>query len=598
MKGKPRQITFVQQDDESEAGSRPLAFSLIRRLLTWTAPYRKERTLLILAVVARGCQLPALAWAIGAVVGGPIARLDLHGILLGAAGYALLAAVTNATMRYRSLFALRIGEQVLHDIRRDMFAALQRQPMSFFHRVRHGRVLSRFISDAEALRVGVQDVLFVTLVCLAQMLVAAAFMVYYDRVLFLVLVGMAPLLAFLNRIFHRRMSRLHRASARSFSRVTATMAESVKGIRVTQGFSRQAVNAGIFRDLVKDHFRVWHRTVTTSGVYGPLLEVNAQMFVALILLVGGYRVFAGQAEIAALYSFILISGAFFSSIQIIGNMYNQALSAMAGAERVFGLLDERPEWTDPPDAAPVSTLAGRIEFRDVSLEYVPGRPVLKHLNLAIEPGQTVALVGQTGCGKTSVINLIAKFYLPTSGTVLIDGRDLVSLDSRTYHDRLGLVLQQNVLFSGTVADNIRFARPDAALAEVEAVVRQLDFQDIVDALPDGLQTRVSEGGGGISIGQRQLICFARALLANPAILFLDEATSAVDTLTEVRIQKALDILLQGRTSIVVAHRLSTIRHADRVLVLDQGEIIESGSHEELLGRQGYYARLYRKFITF
>jgi ATP-binding cassette, subfamily B, bacterial len=598
MKSRPKQITFVQQDDDSEAASKPLDFDLIRRLLEWTGHYRRERALLILAVIARGFQLPALSWAIGAVLGGPLARLDMRGILLGAAGYALLAIVTNWTMRYRSLFALRIGEQVLHDLRNGMFATLQKQPMGFFHKVRQGRVLSRFISDAESVRVGVQDVMFVTMVCIGQMIFCTVLMLYYDWVLFLVLLAMSPVLMLMNRVFHRRMSKLHRASARSFSRITATMAESVKGIRVTQGFSRQQVNAGLFRSLVHDHFRVWHRTVTTSGVYGPLLEVNSQIFIALVLLVGGARVFSGRADMAALYQFVLVSGVFFASIQIIGAMYNHALSAMAGAERVFGLLDEKPEWSDPPDAAPVETLSGKIEFRNVNLEYVPGRTVLKNLDLLIEPGQTVALVGPTGCGKTSIINLISKFYLPTSGEVLIDGRNLLTLDSRTYRERLGIVLQQNFLFSGTVADNIRFGRPDTPLAEVEEVVRKLDFQDIVDAMPDGLQTVVSEGGSGISMGQRQLICFARAMLVNPAILFLDEATSAVDTLTELRIQKALEILLKGRTSIVVAHRLSTIRHADRVLVMDDGRIIESGTHEELLGRKGFYSRLYRKFITF
>jgi ABC-type multidrug transport system fused ATPase/permease subunit len=451
----------------------------------------------------------------------------------------------------------------------------------------------------EDVRTGVQEVLFVSLVQVGQMAVAAAFMLWYDPLLFIMVLGLAPVLWAINNHFRGKLSVALRRMRESFSRVTATLAESVNGIRVTQGFVRQDVNAKMFGDLVADHAQYNSDVNSTQGLFLPLLDLNNQFFVAVLLLVGGYQALGPNAtvHVADLVGFFFMANMFFSPITVLGSQYNQALTAMAGAERVFKLLDARPDWEDDPAAVGISTLRGRVELRHLHFGYDPERPVLHDVSFMAEPGQTIALVGHTGSGKTTITSLIAKFYLPTQGELLIDGREIRQITSGSLHKHIGIVLQQNFLFTGTVIENIRLGRPEATDAEVVEAVRRLDCLDLIESLPSGFETQVGERGGSLSLGQRQIICFARAMLADPRILILDEATSSVDTITEARVQQALEKLLAGRTSFVVAHRLSTIRHADQVLVLEHGRIVERGRHAELLTRGGTYAALYRRFAA-
>jgi ATP-binding cassette subfamily B protein len=596
-----------REDEDDEEIQKPLEWSLIRRLFTYAAPVRGKLTALSVMTVIRAAQLPALVWITSLIITGPVARGDVNGLVLGVAGYALLALTTDGLFHFRQRYALEIGETVVNGLRAEVFARVQRQPMSFFHRVKLGRIIGRVTSDVEALRVGIQDVLFVSAIQSGQMLFAAAVMAWSDWVLFLVVLGLAPILWILNRHFRGRLSHYSRAASDSFSRVTATLAESVSGIRVTQGFVRQETNAGLFRQLLADHSRFNIALARTSAILTPLLELNSQFFVAILLLFGGWRVFHDAMGMGDLITFFLLANQFFAPIAIIGNQYNQALVAMAGAERVFRLIDTKPDWEDAADAtdlpdpragvAPERAAAGlRVEFRGVTFGYDSARPVLHDLTFTAEPGQAIALVGHTGSGKSSIINLVTKFYLPGAGELRLDGREIRTITSRSLHRQMGIVPQQNFLFSGTVLDNIRAARPEATRAEVRAAAARLDCIDILDALPRGLDTPVGERGAALSVGERQLVCFTRALLADPRLVILDEATSAIDALTEARLQRALVSLLQGRTSFVVAHRLSTIRQADLVLVLDQGRVIERGSHRELLARGGSYAALYRQFV--
>ena len=613
------------RDDEDEELQKPLEWALIRRLFTYTRPIKGKVALLIVLSAIRAAQLPALVWLGSEIINGPVMQGNYRLLFYGIGLYAILAIATDGLFHFRQRFALEIGETVVNGLRKDIFDVVMKQPMSFFHRVKIGRIIGRVTSDIEAVRVGIQDVLFVTVIQFGTMVFVAFVMLWKDWLLFLVVLAMAPILWLLNRHFRVKLSHYTRASQESFSRVTATLAESVNGIRVTQGFVRQEMNAGLFRSLLADHAKYNIALARTSAILTPLLELNSPFFIATLLMFGGWRVFHGQMDVRALITFFFLANQFFAPLSIIGNQYNQALIAMAGAERVFRLIDVKPDWEDDPAATELAdprkanmgggpATAGspredvrlrgegtpppglRVEFKQVTFGYNPAKPVLHDVSFTAEPGQTVALVGHTGSGKSSIINLVSKFYLPTRGEVLVDGREIRTITSHSLHRQTGMVQQQNLLFTGTVLENIRLAKPDATEEEVREAARRLDCLDLLEALPQGFATEVGERGAGLSLGQRQLVCFTRALIADPRMVILDEATSSIDAITEARLQKALVELLRGRTSFVVAHRLSTIRHADLVLVLDQGRVIERGTHATLLAQAGHYAALYRQFV--
>ncbi|HTN02523.1 MAG TPA: ABC transporter ATP-binding protein, partial [Planctomycetaceae bacterium] len=368
-------LTRVTSRDEAEADQRPLDFRLIARVLGYTAPYAAQRNWLFLCVLLRSVQLPGLTWVVAAVINGPVQQGDSAGVWLGALAFLLLAVFTQIVMHFRQRLALELGESVVGDLRNAIFAHLMKMTLADFQRTRVGRIISRMISDIEDVRVGVQEVLFVSLVQVGQMAVAAACMVWYDWQLFLIVLGLAPVLWTINRIFHRRLSRTLRAMRDSFSRVTATLAESVLGIRVTQGFVRQDTNARLFGDLVGDHSRYNRQVAHTQGLFLPLLELNSQIFMAVLLVVGGWRVLQPDSglTIGELVAFFFVAHLFFAPVTVLGNQYNQALTAMAGAERIFKLLDQEPAWSDAPSARPAPPLSGAVEFQQVTFGYDPDR---------------------------------------------------------------------------------------------------------------------------------------------------------------------------------------------------------------------------------
>ncbi len=624
-------ITYFRPMEDREADHAPLSARLIRRIFTYTRPYAARRNWLFVLTFARGLQLPALAWMIGQTINDPIAGRDLHGIYFHAALYLLLVLFMVVTLHFRQLFALELGEAVAHDMRLELFRKLTTLPMSFFNKTKFGRIISRMTSDIDSVRVAVQDVAFVVTIQAVQMTVAALLMAYYNWKLFSLMLLLVPGIWLVNQNYRREISHRLRKLQETWSRLTSTLAESVGGIRVTQAFVRQEINAGFFRKLVNLHGENNVGVAQASAVFIPLLQMKSQLFLGGVALLSGYGALRWHGwlhmEVGDLVTFFFLANFFFDPVQVIGNQYNQALSAMAGAERFFRLVDLEPQWQDAPTARPLPLpnregerhrelkllsdgvniraradgppavgLGCRVEFQDVHFEYQHGRPVLTDISFVAQPGQTVALVGHTGSGKTTLVALLQKLYLPTRGRVLVDGHDLLDVTSDSLHAQMGSVQQNNFLFAGSVSDNIRFARPGATDADVRATLRALDCLDLLDALPRGLQTQVGEKSAALSLGQRQLICFARALLADPRLVVLDEATSAIDSVTEARLQRALELLLRGRTAFVVAHRLSTIRKANVVLVLDGGRIVERGTHATLLEAGGVYARLHEEFI--
>ena len=595
-------LTHVKPDSEAtqyhpEQG----VLKLLARVFSYTRPHKRLLFQLIVQVLLRAALLPVGTWAMAAVINGPIEHKDPNGILWGALGVAGLAAFTNWMFHFRYKLALKLGEAVIHDLRAEVVKHVFKMPMTFFDTTKVGRIIGRVTSDIDSIRTGVQDVVFISAVQIGQMLVAGSMMIYYDWVLFLVVLLLAPIIWSLNRTFTKRMTEAQRKASESYSRIAATLAESVSGVRVTQGFVREDVNAAYFRELAADQAKYNMVMSRQSAVFLPLLECNTQIFTALLLLIGGWRVLTpnSSASVGNIVQFFFLSALLFDPIKSVGNQYASALAAMVGAERVFRLLDTSPAWKETANDAPLSSTRPpggmSVEFSSLWFAYEEGRDVLKNISFKAEPGQTVALVGHTGSGKTSITNLLGKLYLPQRGSLLLDGRNVLEIHSDELHAQLGVVHQHSYLFEGTVLDNIRFAKPEASEEVVRAVTQELGFGDLIEALPQGLLTRVGEGGTGLSSGQRQLVSFARALLVNPRLLILDEATSAIDSPTEERIQRALQKLLRGRTSFVVAHRLSTIRQADLILVLDQGAIVERGTHESLLRQEGAYAQLHAHF---
>jgi len=590
-------LTHVTRDEERDVELRPLQFfRLMRRSFGYAWPHRRIIILLGFITLARSIQLPLLAHVLSSVINGPIANGNFRGVILGAGAFAALAAFIQVTFSYRVLYALELGELVVRDMRNAIFIHLQALTASFFNKMKVGRIISRMSSDLEAIRFGVQDVVFTTIVGGGQAIFAAILMFRADAVLFCLLLLLGPLIWALNQHFSRQLLAAQREAQESFSRVTATLAESVTGIRVTQGFVREETNAFLFRNLLEDHSRYSMGAARAAAVFLPLLEFNSQLFIGLLLLIGGWRVLHHQTSLASIVEFFFQSNLFFDPIRNLSAQYTQAFTALVGAERVFRLLDTPPDWTDPASAQPIRHLRGQVQFREVSFGYTPERLILHDVSFDAAPGQTIALVGHTGSGKTSITNLITKAYLPTAGSLLIDGHDILQITTPSLRKHLGVVQQANFLFEGSVLDNIRFSRPEATLGEVIDCARKLDCLDLFETLPDGWNTQVGEAGNALSLGQRQLVCFARALLADPRIFILDEATSSIDAITESRLQKSLALLLRGRTSFVIAHRLSTIRQADMILVLHDGRIVERGTHADLLAMNGAYHDLYTQFV--
>ena len=597
------------QSEDDEPRYRPVDRKLLRKMLAWLRPYRRTYVwgialglvMVILEMLSPLFMREIINVATGYVSGSLDPMPTEGGVIRRLCGVVGLWAVvlTAAVFLQRTtiLIMTDAGERVQFDLRRAIFGHLQRLSMSYYDRTKLGRILSRCTSDLNGLRDvnvwGIDTVVKNTLI----MIVAAAMMLSTEPRLFLAVAWLGPVLFLCNHYFRRKIGVAWQVVREGYTRVSTNLAENITGVRVVTAFNRQVWNLGVFNRLQETNTANNLRAARINGVYQPTLQWIGFTGRAIVLLYGGYlATTGGVADIGSVVVAFLYWGWFMGPILTFGNFHNQLMLAMAGAERICNLLDMQPDVEDAPGAPSIPPIRGAVRFEGVTFGYKPDRPVLHDVDFEVRPGQTIALVGPTGCGKSTVISLIARFYQPQQGRILVDGHDIRLVTGFSLHRQMGLVLQMNFLFTGTVMDNIRYGRPDAGDEDVIQAARDIGSREAILSLKEGFQTQVGERGGSLSLGQRQLICFTRAFLADPRVFLLDEATSSVDAVTERVVQRSLARLLQGRTTFVVAHRLSTIIRADRILVIDQGRIIERGTHAELLRLGGTYAGLYRQFV--
>ena len=575
-------------DEELEVG---FNFEYLKRLFKYMNPYKKG-ILLSVSLMLLSSAISLLGPVIvKTALDNFIPNKNIKGLIISAIVYTLIFITVAKIMRHRMFTMGNIGQNILVDIRKDLFTRLQYVPFNYYDTRPHGKILVRVVNYINSL----SDILsngFVNLIAdMVTLIMTVIFMLFLSPKLTLItLIGLPILFAVMFSLKNRQRRAHQRVSAKQ-SNLNAYIHESINGIRVTQSFSRKQENLTVFKELCMDCSDSWMKAVQLNFLIWPSIEIISVFSVSLIYIFG-ILVFDKAITVGLLIAFIAYVWIFWAPIMNMGNFYNTLINAMAYLERIFEAMDEEPEY-DKKDALELKGIIGDVVFKDVCFEYEKDVPILENINMNIKSGEKIALVGPTGAGKTTIVNLLCRFYRIKSGEILIDNVNIKDVTLKSLRKEIGVMLQDPFVFSGTIMDNIRYGRLDATDEEVINAAKVVKADDFIREFKDGYNTILNEQGNGLSVGQKQLISFARVLLSDPKILILDEATSSIDTETETLLQEGIEELLKGRTSFVIAHRLSTIINSDKIMYIGNKSILEEGTHEELLEKEGLYYNLYK-----
>lgn len=589
-KGRNRNERFVYQDDD--AIEKPFNWAQLRRLYSYLKPYKRQLLPVIFMMILGTLTRLAIPYLMLIVIDGILdpkqGSQSMEALMFIGAAMLLLYLVQWASNTYRIKYTNIVGQKVIYDLRNHLFQHIQKLSFRFYDKRPAGSVLVRVTNDVNALQdLFTNGVVNLLMDCI-QLVGIVIILLALNVKLGLAVMITVPLMFIVSTSLRKRIRFAWQDVRMKQSRINAHLNESIQGMKVTQAYVQEKDNMAFFNHMNTDNVKSWNKASALNQGFGPVIEVTAAIGTCILFWYGATLIQNEVITVGLLVVYANYIGNFWEPINRLGQMYSQLLIAMASSERIFEFIDEETTVVEKKEAKPLPPIKGDVKFDHIVFEYEKDRPALKGVSIDVKAGQSIALVGHTGSGKSTIINLLCRFYDPVQGRVLIDGMDIRDITIESLRSQVGIVLQDTFIFAGSIRDNIRYGRLDATDDEVVKAAQAVHAHDFIMSLPDGYNTQVEERGNVLSMGQRQLLSFARALLADPQILILDEATASIDTETELKIQEALKTLLAGRTSFMIAHRLSTIRHADEIIVLDHGKIVEQGNHEQLIQKKGVY----------